>query len=241
MKGTGGRTAPEAEAIMSALQPYALCCGSIHQPCRLLVATAKGCTPRRQPYFAFLLSSAPTPADAIADAPASAPVQVVIAESFGGRDEPVDVLASSLVDVGAELLAPALRVKDLPAQPTYQLFEEEGEQRNRAGGSGRSAAVRLRSVWHAVPGAPGRSILDEGQACACKSSGANTDSYTSQAPACAKYTNNGPNTPSRPSSVHQWHGVKLRPVQSAHIRPRCHDYLFRWLRQRAGADLLLRV
>ncbi|KAG2499462.1 hypothetical protein HYH03_002409 [Edaphochlamys debaryana] len=52
--------------------------------------------------------------------------KVVIAESFGGRDEPVDTLASSLVDVGAELLAPPLRLKDMPAQATYQLFEEEG-------------------------------------------------------------------------------------------------------------------
>ncbi|EFJ49873.1 hypothetical protein VOLCADRAFT_89311 [Volvox carteri f. nagariensis] len=52
--------------------------------------------------------------------------KVVIAESYGGRDEPVDVLAASLVDVGAELLAPPLRIKDLPAQSTYQLFEEEG-------------------------------------------------------------------------------------------------------------------
>ncbi|GLI69412.1 hypothetical protein VaNZ11_014019 [Volvox africanus] len=52
--------------------------------------------------------------------------KVVIAESYGGKDEPVDVLAANLVDVGAELLAPPLRVKDLPSQPTYQLFEEEG-------------------------------------------------------------------------------------------------------------------
>ncbi|GLC40020.1 hypothetical protein PLESTB_001519900 [Pleodorina starrii] len=52
--------------------------------------------------------------------------KVVIAESYGGRDEPVDVLAASLVDVGAELLAPALRVKEMPGQSIYQLFEEEG-------------------------------------------------------------------------------------------------------------------
>lgn len=51
----------------------------------------------------------------------------MIAESYGGRDEPVDVLAANLVNVGAELLAPPLRVKDMPSQPTYQLFEEEGE------------------------------------------------------------------------------------------------------------------
>ncbi|PNW71243.1 hypothetical protein CHLRE_16g691800v5 [Chlamydomonas reinhardtii] len=55
-----------------------------------------------------------------------AKTKVVIAESYGGRDEPVDVLAAQLQDVGAELLAPPLRLKDLPAQATYQLFEEEG-------------------------------------------------------------------------------------------------------------------
>jgi flavorubredoxin len=59
-------------------------------------------------------------------------VQVVIAESYGGRDEPVDVLGSSLVDVGAELLAAPLRLKDLPSQSTYQLFEEEGALSPRA-------------------------------------------------------------------------------------------------------------
>ena len=62
--------------------------------------------------------------------------QVVIAESYGGRDEPVDVLAAQLQDVGAELLAPPLRLKDLPAQATYQLFEEEGEGGPGDGGGG---------------------------------------------------------------------------------------------------------
>ncbi len=64
-------------------------------------------------------------------------VQIVIAESYGGRDEPVDVLASSLVDLGAELLAPPLRVKEMPGQPTYQLFEEEGEASGAWPGGGR--------------------------------------------------------------------------------------------------------
>ena len=33
----------------------------------------------------------------------SPPSQVLVAESFGGRDEPVDTLLTSLVDVGAEV------------------------------------------------------------------------------------------------------------------------------------------
>ena len=35
--------------------------------------------------------------------PRSPPSQVLVAESFGGRDEPVDTLLTSLVDVGAEV------------------------------------------------------------------------------------------------------------------------------------------
>ncbi len=52
--------------------------------------------------------------------------QVIIAESFGGRDEPVDTLITSLVDVGAEVVVDPLRVKDLPGQALYQGFEEAG-------------------------------------------------------------------------------------------------------------------
>lgn len=52
--------------------------------------------------------------------------KVLVAESFGGRDEPVDTLMSQLVGVGAEVLGDALRVKDLPTQVLYQQFEEAG-------------------------------------------------------------------------------------------------------------------
>ena len=49
-----------------------------------------------------------------------------MAESYGGRDEPVDTLVASLIDVGAEVLGDALRVKDMPTQVLYQAFEESG-------------------------------------------------------------------------------------------------------------------
>jgi len=52
--------------------------------------------------------------------------KVLVAESFGGSDEPVDVLASALVDSGAEVVLSPLRVKDLPQQSLYQQFEEAG-------------------------------------------------------------------------------------------------------------------
>ncbi|KAG1672365.1 hypothetical protein FOA52_010983 [Chlamydomonas sp. UWO 241] len=52
--------------------------------------------------------------------------QVVVAESFGGKDEPVDTLLASLVDVGASAMGAPLRVKDIPQQGLYQAFEETG-------------------------------------------------------------------------------------------------------------------
>mmetsp|Transcript_9557 Transcript_9557/g.20353 ORF Transcript_9557/g.20353 Transcript_9557/m.20353 type:complete len:623 (+) Transcript_9557:94-1962(+) len=52
--------------------------------------------------------------------------KVIVAESYGGKDEPVDTLLSSLVDVGAEVAVEPLRVKDLPQQALYQGFEEAG-------------------------------------------------------------------------------------------------------------------
>lgn len=50
----------------------------------------------------------------------------MIAESFGGRDEPVDTLVSSLVGIGAELVMNPLRVKDTPDEALYQQMEEAG-------------------------------------------------------------------------------------------------------------------
>jgi len=52
--------------------------------------------------------------------------KVIIAESYGGRDEPVDSLRSSFVELGVEVLTEPLRVKHAPTEATYQLFEESG-------------------------------------------------------------------------------------------------------------------
>jgi len=51
--------------------------------------------------------------------------RVIVAESYGGKDEPVDQLITGCVDVGAEVLT-TLRVKDLPSQSLYQAYEEAG-------------------------------------------------------------------------------------------------------------------
>lgn len=52
--------------------------------------------------------------------------KVIVAESFGGQDEPVDTLVGLLVDVGAEVVSAPLRVKELPHQQVYQQYEEAG-------------------------------------------------------------------------------------------------------------------
>lgn len=44
-----------------------------------------------------------------------------MAESFGGRDEPVDTLVASLVAVGCVPIMEALRVKEVPTERTYQV------------------------------------------------------------------------------------------------------------------------
>ncbi len=54
------------------------------------------------------------------------PAQVLVAESYGGKDEPVDTLSTSLVGMGADLGMAALRVKETPDQARYQLYEEAG-------------------------------------------------------------------------------------------------------------------
>jgi flavorubredoxin/flavin reductase (DIM6/NTAB) family NADH-FMN oxidoreductase RutF len=84
--------------------------------------------------------------------------KVLVAESFGGRDEPVDVLLQALVAAGAEPVATSvaggaassgaesdggsaqgasnrqgtLRVRDAPTQATYQAFEEAGARLSQA-------------------------------------------------------------------------------------------------------------
>lgn len=53
--------------------------------------------------------------------------RVVVAESYGGRDEPVDTLVAQLVDAGMELPPPPpLRVRSEPTERTYQAYEEAG-------------------------------------------------------------------------------------------------------------------
>lgn len=49
-------------------------------------------------------------------------VQVVIAESYGGRDEPVDTLVGSLVDINVTPVFDPLRVKAVPTEDTYQVM-----------------------------------------------------------------------------------------------------------------------
>ena len=51
---------------------------------------------------------------------------MLIAESFGGKDEPVDALVSNFVDVGLDPVFDPLRVKDIPTESTYQAWEETG-------------------------------------------------------------------------------------------------------------------
>ncbi|KAK9817135.1 hypothetical protein WJX72_010039 [[Myrmecia] bisecta] len=51
--------------------------------------------------------------------------KVLIAESYGGQDEPVDTLTANFVDIGVTVLDP-LRVKGVPTENTYQGFEEAG-------------------------------------------------------------------------------------------------------------------
>ena len=46
--------------------------------------------------------------------------QVLVAESYGGRDEPVDTLVSNMVAVNIVPVFDALRVKELPTEGTYQ-------------------------------------------------------------------------------------------------------------------------
>jgi len=52
--------------------------------------------------------------------------KLLIAESYGGQDEPVDTLAVKFASLGLAEVVPALRVKADPTEATYQLFEESG-------------------------------------------------------------------------------------------------------------------
>lgn len=56
----------------------------------------------------------------------STSVQIVVAESYGGKDEPVDTLVASLVDINVSPIFDPLRVKETPDQAIYQAYEETG-------------------------------------------------------------------------------------------------------------------
>lgn len=46
--------------------------------------------------------------------------------SYGGKDEPVDQLRSSILDAGLDLIVDPLRIKETPTESIYQLYEETG-------------------------------------------------------------------------------------------------------------------
>lgn len=52
--------------------------------------------------------------------------KLLVAESYGGDDEPVDTLISEMVAVNVPLAGEALRLKAEPDQGAYQLYEEAG-------------------------------------------------------------------------------------------------------------------
>ena len=45
----------------------------------------------------------------------------MVAESYGGRDEPVDTLVGSCVDAEADTSLQPLRIRDTPTESTYQV------------------------------------------------------------------------------------------------------------------------
>ncbi|KAG0587056.1 hypothetical protein KC19_2G137700 [Ceratodon purpureus] len=51
---------------------------------------------------------------------------LLIAESYGGDDEPVDTLVGRFMGTGNLATLPPIRVKETPTESTYQLFEEAG-------------------------------------------------------------------------------------------------------------------
>ena len=75
--------------------------------------------------------------------------RVVIAESYGGRDEPVDSLRAAFVGAGVEPLLEPLRVREAPGEGTYQAFEESGTDLAQA-------LTQVSSLGPRRPGAAGR-------------------------------------------------------------------------------------
>ena len=96
--------------------------------------------------------------DALASvlASASAKQRYLIAESYGGSDEPVDTLAASLLSAGAQLAQAPLRVKDTPTEGVYQLYEEAGTDLSQALTAKEALAAQKSAMSPAVAKALGR-------------------------------------------------------------------------------------
>ena len=82
--------------------------------------------------------------------------QVLIAESYGGADEPVDTLAAGILGAGAQLAQPPLRVKDTPRDATYQLYEEAGTDLGQALTAKQHMAAQKNAMSATVAKALGR-------------------------------------------------------------------------------------
>lgn len=46
----------------------------------------------------------------------------MIAESYGGKDEPVDTLIGSFVDISVQVTMDPLRIKEKPTEKIYQVL-----------------------------------------------------------------------------------------------------------------------
>lgn len=82
--------------------------------------------------------------------------RVLICESYGGADEPVDTLAAGILGAGAQLAQPPLRVKDTPREATYQLYEEAGTDLGQALTAKQAMAAQKNAMSPAVAKALGR-------------------------------------------------------------------------------------
>ncbi|MEM8602287.1 MAG: diflavin flavoprotein [Cyanobacteria bacterium P01_H01_bin.121] len=52
--------------------------------------------------------------------------KIGVYDSYGGDDEPIDALQTEFKNLGLKVSFPAIRVKDIPTEQTYQLCEESG-------------------------------------------------------------------------------------------------------------------
>ena len=67
--------------------------------------------------------------------------QVLVAESYGGRDEPVDTLIGNCLNANADTTMQPLRVRDTPTESTYQVCSSLLAQRTLHASDRFSASV----------------------------------------------------------------------------------------------------